>query len=250
MKKILVYSIFASLLIGFSGCGEDPIEDPTEPKTTEVTMNFHHFVDGSVVDMDTIKYINANGDTFSIRTIKYFVTRVTFHRDGKENVVLKDMHYVEEGLENTKSYVFENKIPDGTYTGISFTYGFTNADNISYMFPSAPEYQMFWPENMGGGYHYQKIEGQYLKDGVKKFFNFHAGGLDKVDYSINVVLPNSDFQVQNNQVTINLTMEMQNWFKNPVVWDFDYFGAAIMGNHEAQGVIQKNGADVFTCAVN
>ena len=45
-------------------------------------------------------------------------------------------------------------------------------------------------------------------------------------------------------------MEIQNWFKNPTEWDFAYFGAAIMGNHEAQATIQKNGADVFTSTVN
>jgi len=139
MKKFIVWSIAAVLLVGYSGCSEDPPEEPTEAKTTEVNMNFHHFVDGSVVDMDNIKYINANADTFSIRTIKYFISRVTFHRDGKSDVVLSDMHYVEEGLDDTKSYTFENKIPDGTYTGISFTYGFINADNKSYMFPDAPE---------------------------------------------------------------------------------------------------------------
>lgn len=250
MKKLLVWSLASIMLIGYSGCAEDSPEDPTDSKTTEVTVDFHHFVDGSVVDMDEIKYINAHGDTFSVRTIKYFISRVTFHRDGKDNVVLKDMHYVEEGIEDTKSHIFESKIPDGTYTGVSFTYGFVNDDNISYMFPSVPEYQMFWPENMGGGYHYQKIEGQYLDGGIKKFYNFHAGGLDKVDYSINIVLPNSEFQVQNNEVKIDLTMEIQNWFKTPENWDFAYYGAAIMGNHEAQTAIQKNGTDVFTCTVN
>ena len=54
----------------------------------------------------------------------------------------------------------------------------------------------------------------------------------------------------NNQVQIDLDMEIQNWFKNPVDWDFAYFGAAIMGNAEAQATIQKNGKDVFTGTVN
>ena len=249
MKKIFIWSIAIGLLVGFSGCNDD-VDDVPEEGNTEVTMNFHHFVDGTVVDMDTMRYISANADTFSVRTIKYFVTRLTFHRDGKDDVVLSDMHYVEEGMDETKSHIYGTKIPSGVYTGISFTYGFINAENISYMFPSAPEYQMFWPENMGGGYHYQKIEGQYYVTGVKKFYNFHSGALDKTDYSINVVLPNSGFEVVNNEVTINLTMEIQNWFKNPNVWDFDYFGAAIMGNHEAQGAIQQNGVDVFTASVN
>jgi hypothetical protein len=250
MKKILLMSLATALVLSFSSCNNDDPDPVVEVTNTVVKMNFNHFVDGAPVEIDTMKYINTNGDTFSMRTIKYFITRVTFHRDGKSDVMLGDMHYVEHALPETESYTFESKIPDGTYTGVSFTYGFTNTDNISYMFDTPPEFQMFWPENMGGGYHYQKIEGQYLHDGVKKFFNFHAGGLDKTDYSIKITLPNSDFTVTNNEVNIELDMEIQNWFKNPVVWDFDYFGAAIMGNHEAQATIQKNGADVFSATVN
>ncbi len=238
------------MTFGFSSCKNDTPQPTVENTPTVVNINFHHFVDGAPVEIDTMKYINAHGDTFSMRTIKYFITRVTFHRDGKSDVVLPDMHYVEHAIPTTEAYQFENKIPSGTYTGVSFTYGFVNADNKSNMFTSPPEFQMFWPENMGGGYHYQKIEGQYLDNGVKKFFNFHAGSLDKTDYSIAIDLPNSGFEVVNNQVQIDLDMEIQNWFKNPVDWDFAYFGAAIMGNAEAQATIQKNGKDVFTGTVN
>lgn len=242
--------IVIGMTLSYSSCKEDEPDPIVESTPTEVKIQFNHFVDGAPVEIDTLKYINTNGDTFSMRTIKYFISRVTFHRDGKSDVVLSDMHYVEHAIPSTEMYDFENKIPDGVYTGISFTYGFVNEDNISNMFGTPPEFQMFWPENMGGGYHYQKLEGQYLDDGIKKFFNFHGGGLDKTDYSINVVLPNSGFEVANNLVQINLDMEIQNWFKNPVIWDFAYFGAAIMGNHEAQATIQKNGVDVFTCTVN
>ena len=249
MRKILISSLAAVLLLGLSNCKPD-VPEPEEAKTTTVNINFNHFVDGNPVEIDTMKYINTHGDTFSMRTIKYFISRLTFHRDGGSDVVLNEHHYVEHAIPETESYTYKNKIPDGTYTGISFTYGFVNEDNISYMFDVAPEFQMFWPENMGGGYHYQKIEGQYIDNGVRKFFNFHAGSLDKTDYSIHVDLANSGFVVANNEINIELDMEIQNWFKNPKVWDFAYFGAAIMGNHEAQATIQKNGVDVFTSTVN
>ena len=249
MKKILLLSFVATLILGLSNCTPDDPE-PEEVKNTTVHVNFNHFMDGNPIEIDTMKYNNTNGDTFSMRTIKYFISRLTFHRDGKSDVVIKEHHYVEHAIPETESYTYESKIPEGTYTGISFIYGFVNEDNISYMFDEAPEYQMFWPENMGGGYHYQKLEGQYLDNGVRKFFNFHSGGLDKTDYSIKMVLANSSFTVKNQEVNIELDMEIQNWFQNPLDWDFAYFGAAIMGNHEAQAAIQKNGVDVFSATVN
>lgn len=249
MKKIIFYTLVIGL-VGYSGCKDPEPETPVEAKNTLVDIHFNHYLDGIPVEMDTMKYINANGDTFSMRTIKYFITRMTFHRDGKSDVVLSDMHYVEKAIPETEDYTFESKIPSGTYSGVSFTYGFVNEDNISLMFGIPPENQMFWPENMGGGYHYQKLEGQYIDNGIRKFFNFHSGSLDKVDYSINVMLQNSGFTVANNQVDIELEMEILNWFKDPVTWDFAYFGAAIMGNHEAQETIQKNAVNVFTATIN
>lgn len=247
MKKLVVWSV-AILLLASAGCKDDEVIEET--RDTIVNIHFNHLMDGVPVEMDTMKYYNANGDTFSMRTIKYFITRLTFHRSGKDNIVLSDMHYVEHAIPETENHTYTQMIPSGNYTSVSFTYGFVATENLSLMFGVPPENQMFWPENMGGGYHYQKLEGQYYENGEKRFFNFHSGGLDKVDYSINVPLDNSSFATANNEVNIELNMEIMNWFKNPVVWDFAYFGPAIMENHEAQEAIQKNGVDVFTATIN
>lgn len=250
MNKIFTWIILSSILITFSNCKKDSIPNPQESAKTVVKMNFNHLVNHLPVEMDTVKYINANNDSFGIRTIKYFISRVTFHRDTKTDVTLSDFHFVNHELIETLTHEFSQKIPEDSYSSISFVVGFVNTDNKSNMFTSAPEMNMFWPENMGGGYHYQKLEGQYLDNGIKKFFNFHAGGLDQTDYSVKVTLPNSNFKVQNGAVTIDLSMEILNWFQNPVNWDFSYFGAAIMQNHEAQQTIQKNGLDVFSVSIH
>jgi len=250
MKKSFIGLLASILILSFTHCKKDTIPEPHEVANIAVQMNFNHLVDHFPVEMDTMKYINANSDTFSIRTIKYFISRVTFHRDSKTDVILKDMHYIDQGIPESLTHIFNDKIPEDTYSTVSFTFGFTHTDNKSNMFTTAPVMQMFWPENMGGGYHYQKLEGRYLDNGIKKFFNFHAGGLDKVDYSIQVKLPNSNFQVKSAQIQMDLNMEIQNWFRNPIHWDFSYFGAAIMQNHEAQQTIQKNGQDVFTATIH
>ncbi|UTW64848.1 hypothetical protein KFE94_09140 [bacterium SCSIO 12643] len=250
MKKSFTCLFAIISILTFSHCKKDTIPEPNEIANIMVKMNFNHLLNHNPVEMDTIKYVNSNTDTFSIRTIKYFISRVTFHRDNKADIVLKDFHYVDQELPESLTHIFKDLIPEDSYSSVSFTFGFTNTDNTSNMFTTAPEMQMFWPENMGGGYHYQKLEGQYLDHGIKKFFNFHAGGLDKIDYSIHIQLANSNFQVKNDQVQIDLNMEIQNWFKNPVNWDFSYFGAAIMQNHEAQQTIQKNGHDVFTASIH
>ena len=107
---------------------------------------------------------------------------------------------------------------------------------------------MEWPVPMGGGYHYMKLEGEFIAGLTESFFNFHSGGLDGNSYEVVVDLSDQPFSVAN-ELNIDIKMEIQNWFTNPVDWDFTYFGTGIMGNHEAQETVQKNGRDVYSFAV-
>ncbi len=248
MKPLTILVLIVALAT-LGSCKKDETE-PVETGNTTVSMTFTHQVDGQPVVFDTIIYQNALGQHYSIKTIKYFISRLTFHRAGKPDWVLKDIHYVDRTIPETMTYMFKDKIPEGTYTGISMVYGLVKEDNISYRFTDPPESLMEWPEVMGGGYHYMKLEGQYIDStGNKNFFNFHAGGLDKEEYEIHIDFINSGFTVNDGNLDLELVMEIQNWFKNPVNWDFDYFGPAIMGNHEAQQTIQKNGHDVFSIII-
>ena len=69
---------------------------------------------------------------------------------------------------------------------ISFTFGFSNSQNISNIYINEPNNfhnLMFWPDVMGGGYHYMKLEGRYYNSNQEEqFYNTHTGRLDGVDY--------------------------------------------------------------------
>ena len=106
---------------------------------------------------------------------------------------------------------------------------------------------MEWPVPMGGGYHYAKIEGQYIT--ADNYFNFHSGMLNGTPYEVHVDLKNQAFTVSGDSLHLNLQMEIQNWFTNPTNWDFTYWGGGIMGNPDAQKTMQGNGVDVFSFAV-
>lgn len=240
--------VMAVLVITLITACEENIKVDTA--TAEVTMLFDHLVDGNKVQLDNLIYKNALNQDYSIKTIKYFISGVRFHRLDQQSVELNDIHFVDIRDTESLSYVFEQKIPQGAYTGISFVYGLSPEDNTSGRFTQPPESLMEWPEPMGGGYHYMKIEGEYLVKGSPGFFNFHAGMLDGVPYEIHIDLPNSAFAVSDNTFHLTLNMEIQHWFQNPTDWDFEYFGGAIMGNHEAQKTIQENGVDVFTVGIS
>lgn len=237
MKNLLVIMLLATLL----GCDKNNNENPN---SVSLNLNFSHLVDGEDVVFDQIIYKNALDQPFSVKTIKYFITRVSLYKADGEVIALDDVFYVDARTPELLVQSSAQKISQGDYTGISFIYGLVPEDNITGSFPNQPMSLMEWPVPMGGGYHYMKLEGDYITEG--NFYNFHTGMLNGTAYEVHVDLKNNAFNVDANQVTLQINMEIQKWFTSPNNWDFTYFGPGIMGNPEAQETVQENGIDVFS----
>jgi hypothetical protein len=43
-----------------------------------------------------------------------------------------------------------------------------------------------------------------------------------------------------------ITMNIEQWFKEPNLWDFNYWGGDIMENQDAMYAAKENGYNVFT----
>lgn len=244
MKRIGLPLLMAILLI-WAGCNKDEIIE-TEERNSLARISFAHVMDGNILTRNQFNYMSPSGDTFSVRTMKYFISRVRLHRSNGPDVSFDEVIYVDADILSSLTHTMQDKIPDGVYTGISFTLGFNPVDNQKVNFDSGAESLMFWPENMGGGYHFMKMEGSRIDNGLVHLYNLHTGGLDGEDYSINYELPITSTSVSSDMLHVLLELELMNWLQDPVDWDFEYFGPGIMGNHEAQSTIQKNGHNVFT----
>jgi hypothetical protein len=173
----------------------------------------------------------------------------------------------------------------GNYEKVSFTFGISEAKNQSLMFVNPPERDMFWPDVLGGGYHYLKLNGKWLAaknlvipfktynfimflcqtpsspDDILKPFNFHlgigqiysGGGMNTdsitgfVQNYFEVELPNSAFSISDGDtLQFEIRMNVENWFQNPHIWDHNYWGGMIMQNQEAMNTACENGKeDVF-----
>ncbi|MEN8247869.1 MAG: MbnP family protein [Bacteroidota bacterium] len=240
MRPLTVISIFLFLLVG---CKDDPYDNPDK---VALTFEFTHFVDGAPVAMDQLIYQNALEQDFSIKTIKYFISDVKLYKSDNTVISLNDIHYIDGRDSTTVSYTFTNKIHEGDYTKISFVHGLTPINNVTGSLGLDLDRLMEWPIPMGGGYHYMKLEGAYLTEG--NYFNFHAGAFEGIPYEIDINIE-KPFSVVGDKLNIKLVMEIQNWFTDPIDWDFNYFGPAIMDNHEAQETIQANGHNVYTFEV-
>lgn len=242
MRNFLIFALAATFL--FSGCNSD------EPKPIEVGVDVHflHLVNGGPVMYDQLIYKNALNQDFSIKTIKYFISDLTFHKADGSEIKFDDIFYVDP-RSGASQFNLSGRIPAGDYAGISFVHGLAPENNITGSLGLELDQLMEWPVMMGGGYHYMKLEGEYQTATEQSYFNFHAGALDGTPYEVQVNLSNQPFTVGQYDIGLEITMEIQNWFTNPVDWDFTYFGAAVMGNAEAQQTIQQNGHDVYSFKV-
>ena len=251
MKKIILPILGCSLI--FTACKKD------NPISTNLTINFTQTVDGVDLTTNTMIYTNAAGEDYSIQTLKYLISDITLHADDG-NTLLDEVHFIDISDASTFGFTYQD-VPNNSYTAISFDMGLDSTKNSSNFYVNEDFHAtMAWPEPMGGGYHYMKLEGAYINP-LATFYNTHTGGTMGGDYSFNNSSSIS-LNVNNDMgdVTIDINMEINNWYQTPnqiefsSYWFIDMAGdtiSGIMGNMQKQMQLQANGRkDVFSVTVN
>ena len=235
----------------------------TKPKEkAAINLNLGYEVNGKSLVTDTLCYENEAGNQFLITEIQWFLSNIELKNEAGDWIMLHQTG-LSDTLDVSRVYYIDTDIPEsqtlhsspvkvGHYTAIRFTFGLDESDNQTGLFTDPPESEMFWPEMLGGGYHYMKLNGKYLnaEDRLAPMA-IHLGigqNEDCTEFYQNyfiVELP-IEFNVKvNTENQLDLTMVIDNWFRNPNTIDFDEFGSHIMQNQTAQRLLKGNGKDVF-----
>jgi len=252
------------ILCIITACGKKENPPPPSPSGT-IVFSMVHQVNEQPLKFGELVYSNAAGNQYSITDLIYFISDVTFYQhDGKVTVIgqTKDVFYVNEAMPETKTISFTDKIPAGDYDSVAFTFGISAKKNKSHLFVNPPEVWMGWPDLLGGGYHFLMMNGNWkTPSGELSPYNLHLGtgqlykgsgyNVDSiyafVDNSFTVHLLNSSFRMEDQQtLTFGLKMNIAEWFRDPHVYDFNYWGGAIMQNQPAMQMVRENGWNVFT----
>lgn len=257
MKK-LRFSILLCLAFMAFSCG----------KTTDygnLDVRISYTVNNESLICDSMAYTNEAGNRFHVTEIQWFISNVTLKSDqGNEyilghrevntlfSVAQDHIFYIDTNIPESQTLEMAS-LPCGHYISMSFTFGLNHDDNVTGLFVNPPESNMFWPEPLGGGYHYMKLNGKYLdSDDNLVPLNIHLGigqnethtefyqNFFSVELSIDLYL------AANANNTINLDMNIDHWFCCPNIYDFNTFGSAIMQNQAAQNLLKENGNDVFS----
>jgi len=261
---LLNLGILAFLSFLWVSCAKKVSSEPDE-EYGNVHIYFEHSCDNSPLYFDTLVYTNEAGNQYLVNEIQYFISDVTLYKDDGTVKIIddwKDIHYVDTDIPETFNWKVYDKIVPGSYDSIAFTFGFNEVKNISFMYVNSPEKEMFWPEYLGGGFHYMKLNGKWLPNGQAQTlpFNFHMG-IGQIYYEntdsiigyvhnhFRVSLPGSEFSVSpGSHESFVFVMNVEKWFEEPHMYNHDEFGGDIMQKQQAMQIAKENGWNVFNFA--
>lgn len=236
------------MILAFSACSRNA-------EVGEMQIHIGYHVDNQELIIDTLAYVNEAGNPYLVDEIQWFISDIELI-DSQHNRVAfnkeQNIFYVDSNLPDTQTINATN-VPAGCYQSIHFTFGLNEVENQSWRFVNPPESDMFWPEQMGGGYHHIKLNGKWQDtEGEIVPFCMHIGkgpADDATGFRSNyfeVEIP-ANFTIGHNALTsICLNMNINNWFCQPNTYDFNEWGGAIMQNQAAQETLKENGHNVFS----
>ena len=154
----------------------------------EIDLNIGYEVNGKPLATDTLCYANEAGNQFLVTEIQWFMSDIQLlHQDGdwhsltQRNAMdslsasTEHIFYINTDIPESQT-LRGKKIPVGHYTALRFTFGLDETDNQTGLFNNPPESEMFWPDVLGGGYHYMKLNGKFVgSEGRIKPMAIHLG---------------------------------------------------------------------------
>lgn len=235
----------------------------------ETEFHISYTANGNPLVMDSLCYTNEAGNKYFVTEIQWFISKITLVSDQGDEYVLghrevsslfstsqEKVFYVDTNIPESQTIAVAS-IPCQRYISLRFTFGLDQEDNVTGAFPNPPESNMFWPEPLGGGYHYMKLNGRYLdENGNLAPMNIHLGIGQNEDHTVfyqnyfTVELPLELDLKEGVTNVIYLDMNLDKWFSSPHTYDITAYGSAIMQNQEAQQTLKDNGHDVFTIKTN
>jgi|SaaInl5LU_22_DNA_1037371.scaffolds.fasta_scaffold02576_2 hypothetical protein len=210
----------------------------------------------AIADFDSTPLTNANGETLRLSKLVYLISDITFTDAQGVSYTGGDFNLIDarEGL--GLNFSPNLLIPEGDYT-VSFRFGFDDEDNAG-NYPALNSADGGWnvPMMLGGGYHFMRMEGKYMSTLTipESEVNFQYHTIRAANTSTApITLQDTSFLVNLGQVTIaentsiEVKMNVAEWFKNPNTWNLYELYTALMPNFDAQVMMSENGVNgVFT----
>ncbi|WP_397444731.1 MbnP family protein [Polaribacter sp. R77954] len=245
MKKIIALLF---VFMALNAC-KDELDCCVNLQPVNVTLKFTHNWDGVPVtssDFNQFKFVNENGETISIEKLRYVVSNINI---GNNKI---NHHLVNIGEDSGLELVVNEVLQGSNF--VKFTFGFSDDDNVDGIYQDLNSVNFGVPLMLGGGYHYMQFDGKYkVVNNADANFNYHAiRAADSTNSNPWHNLMDTSFEVDlgtfnlKSDTTIEIKMNIAEWFKNPNTWNLNELNTVLMPNFEAQRLMNANGKTVFS----
>ena len=232
--RVLVFITLSMFLL--AGCKKN------ETQTGTLQINLSYKVDNRALQFDTVAYTCDAGYTYEVTRLNYYLSNFVFTKSDGSQYQSDKVFYVDASQVAENTLMFGN-FAAGNCTGVNFVLGLDSAHNISDLLPATTEnINMLWPGIMGDGYHFMKLEGHYNDTSGTVGFAMHLG---RNNNRVHIQINRSINITGNSTTNTNLIMNINEWFRNPALYDFKTDGSYSMSNDSAMHKLCTNGTDIF-----
>lgn len=248
----------AAILFLATGCSDDDETTAPVDRTGSVCIQLRHVVGDQDLVLHSIQYENAAGNEYGVESLHYYLSDFALTAAGNR-LALDDLsfdlvHYVDAESTSTLEFHLDG-VPEGRYDDVVFTFGLDDEKNVAgALSETEVNRNMSWPEILGDGYHYMKLQGWYLVQGSDPVgFKTHTGRLHQDPdpphpHFFSVTLTPEVDVVRGEVTEVEILADVNEWYTGPNDIDLETHSTAIMANTEAQDLVQQNGASVFRLA--
>lgn len=241
---------------------------------TNITINFSHYWDEDEItenDYGTITYTNDSFNQLSIDDISYVISEMYLENSSGTVISLEDFLFINPKTEQNTTYSIANKLLiEDTYS-LYFRFGLADENNVSGTNEILDNEGFNLDEQYAGGYFFMKLDGQFIaSDDTISDYEYHMirptqitidtvtitdtdtitdtttiteTSTTTVDTSF--LVDAGDFTLEGNSATVNVKVDLSEWFTDPNDWDLNELNTMLLKNYEAQLDMEQNGDSVF-----
>lgn len=231
-----VLTVLAILCI--HSCKKESINPAYSKAKFTVQMNS---ADAKII-WDSLNYTNQAGNKFSVSTANFYISGIVM-KSATKTYTSKKVFYLNPKDVSKSSFSLDS-IPPADYTEINMYIGLDkNTNKTNSLTATTDNVNMAWPDMMGGGYHFIKLEGNY-KDSlnVTKGYAIHLG---KNENLVTVKI-NKEMRQRLWNHAYTLKFNVNEVFTNPYKYDLNWEKNYTMSDSIAMLRIKNNMSDVFT----
>jgi hypothetical protein len=205
--------IISALVLLISARGE--LSKDLNPATANISILFDHKIGTKHFSPDS-SYTNDFGETFTVNRFKYYISHIQWKNQttGKTYIVPDSYYLIDESEPVSKQ--IDLKIPQGTYTSVSFIVGVDSLKNVSGAQDGVldPINGMFWTWQTG--YIMAKLEGTSPVSKLpRKRFEFHIGGFKgayNVLHPVTIPLKDPVMVKAGKPDSLYISVDINKWF--------------------------------------